>query len=125
MKWEFDNKRPIYLQIVEQIKLMIVSGEYNPGDKLKSVRELAYDAKVNPNTMQKALAELERDNLVFANRTAGRFITDDGDKIQHLKYETAQCKVSDFLRDMNQIGYDTENVINIIKNYNERRQKNE
>ena len=125
MKWEFDNKRPIYLQIVEQIKLMIVSGEYNPGDKLKSVRELAYDAKVNPNTMQRALAELERDNLVFANRTAGRFITDDGDKIQQLKYETAQCKVSYFLRDMNQIGYDTENVINIIKNYNERRQKNE
>ena len=125
MKWEFDNKRPIYLQIVEHIKLMIVSGEYNPGDKLKSVRELAYDAKVNPNTMQKALAELERDNLVFANRTAGRFITDDGDKIQQLKYETAQCKVSGFLRDMNQIGYNTEDVINIIKNYNERGQKNE
>ena len=75
MPWELDNDRPIYLQLMERIQQDIVSGIYKPGDRLPSVRDLAVEAAVNPNTMQKALSELERSGLVYSQRTSGRFIT--------------------------------------------------
>ena len=75
MSWNLDSSRPIYAQIIEKVSLDIVSGKYQPGDKLPSVRDLAAQAGVNPNTMQKALSELERENLVHSARTSGRFIT--------------------------------------------------
>ena len=75
MAWALINDRPIYLQLMERIQTDIVSGKYKPGEKLPSVRELALDAAVNPNTMQKALSELERIGLVYSQRTSGRFIT--------------------------------------------------
>ena len=77
MPWELDNDRPIYLQLMERIQQDIVSGIYKPGDRLPSVRDLAVEAAVNPNTMQKALSELERSGLVYSQRTSGRFITED------------------------------------------------
>ena len=77
MPWNLDNDRPIYLQLMERIQHDIISGVYQPGDKLPSVRDLAVEAAVNPNTMQKALSELERCGLVYSQRTSGRFITDD------------------------------------------------
>lgn len=77
MAWELDSDRPIFIQIVERIQMEIISGKYSPGDKLPSVRELAAVAAVNPNTMQKALTELERTGLVYSQRTSGRFITED------------------------------------------------
>ena len=77
MPWNLDDSRPIYLQLMEKIQQDIVSGTYRPGEKLPSVRELALDAAVNPNTMQKALSELERSGLVYSQRTSGRFITED------------------------------------------------
>jgi DNA-binding transcriptional regulator YhcF (GntR family) len=77
MSWEFKPDRPIYTQLLEQIQIRIVTGVYPPGSQLLSVRELAAQAAVNPNTMQKALAELERMELVYTKRTAGRFITGD------------------------------------------------
>ena len=77
MEWTFRNDLPIYSQLVEQIKLGIVSGAYVPGERLSSVRDLATDAGVNPNTMQRALQELEREGLVFSQRTSGRFVTED------------------------------------------------
>ena len=77
MAWTLDSDRPIFLQIVERIQTDIVSGRYQPGDKLPSVRDLAAEASVNPNTMQKAFAELERTGLVYSRRTSGRFITED------------------------------------------------
>ena len=77
MPWELDNDRPIYLQLMERIQHDIISGVYKPGDKIPSVRDLALDAAVNPNTMQKALSELERSGLLYSQRTSGRFITDD------------------------------------------------
>uniref|UniRef100_UPI00359431E6 GntR family transcriptional regulator n=1 Tax=Acetobacterium sp. TaxID=1872094 RepID=UPI00359431E6 len=89
MKWYIDSDRPIYKQLVEQIELRIISGVYKPGDKLESVREMAMDAGVNPNTMQKALAELERMELVFAQRTSGRFITEDLKVIEEAKKNLA------------------------------------
>ena len=77
MSWTLDNDRPIYLQLMERIQRDIIAGVYQPGDKLPSVRDLALEAAVNPNTMQKALSELERSGLVYSQRTSGRFITED------------------------------------------------
>ena len=85
MPWDLDNERPIYLQLMERIQQDIVSGVYKPGDKIPSVRDLALDAAVNPNTMQKALSELERSGLVYSQRTSGRFITEDTEMLKNLK----------------------------------------
>lgn len=115
MKWVFDHDRPIYTQIIEQIKLFIASGEYSAGDKLPSVREMAQEAGVNPNTMQRAFAELESEGLVFANRTSGRFITEDTDMVQNLKDELASEAVKAFLDSMKSIGYSKEKTIELIK----------
>lgn len=115
MKWVFDHDRPIYTQIIEQIKLFIASGEYSAGDKLPSVRELAQEAGVNPNTMQRAFSELESEGLVFANRTSGRFITEDAEMVQNLQDELAMEAVKAFLDSMKKIGYSKEKTIDLIK----------
>lgn len=104
MAWSFDADRPIYLQLVEHIQQKILNGEYQPGEKLPSVRDLAAEAAVNPNTMQKALAELERGGLVFAQRTSGRFITDDAAKISRLRQAAALALARRFLADLSQLG---------------------
>jgi len=104
MKWHFDNDRAIYLQIMEQITLSIVSGELKPGAKLLSVRELAQEAGVNPNTMQKALAELENTGLVYSSRTYGRFITADSEKIAQEKEKTALYQADAFINQMKSLG---------------------
>ena len=75
MTWNLTGDRPIWLQLMERLQLGIVTGEYQAGERLPSVRELAAEAAVNPNTMQKALTELERSGLLYAQRTAGRFVT--------------------------------------------------
>ena len=77
--------RPIYLQIIERVQMDIITGRYQPGDKLPSVRDLAQEAAVNPNTMQKALSELERSGLIYSQRTSGRFITEDKELIHQMK----------------------------------------
>ncbi len=117
MKWEFSDDRPIYSQIIEQMKLFIVSGELTPGQKVMSVRELAYAAGVNPNTMQRALSELERMGLMTSNRTSGRFITEDVGIIQSAKLEIARKSISDFLSNMRIIGFDKDTVIKLIEKY--------
>lgn len=114
MKWEFQNDRPIYAQIIEQIKLHIVAGEFRAGGKLPSVRDLAAEAEVNPNTMQRALSDLEREGLVYSQRTAGRFITEDQTMIETVKTELAQKLASDFLTNMAKIGYQPEEVIALL-----------
>ena len=105
MPWNLDNNRPIYLQLVERIQMDIVSGVYHAGDKLPSVRELAADAAVNPNTMQKALAELETDGLLFTQRTAGRFVTEDGEAIQQLRRQLCQGILENFIQSMTGLGF--------------------
>ena len=77
MRWVYDDSLPIYTQLVGQIKTAIVSGELQPGGKLPAVRELAIEAGVNPNTMQRAFQELERSGLVYTVRGSGRYVTDD------------------------------------------------
>ena len=98
MPWDLSNDRPIYLQLMERIQQDIVSGFYSPGDRLPSVRELALEAAVNPNTMQKALSELERSGLVYSQRTSGRFITEDETMLKQLKSQLAEEHIRDFLR---------------------------
>ena len=105
MPWDLDNDRPIYLQLMERIQQDIVSGVYKAGDKLPSVRELAIDAAVNPNTMQNALSELERDGLVHSRRTSGRFITEDETMLKNLRDELASRHIQDFMEKMKQLGF--------------------
>lgn len=123
MEWNFSDDRPIYSQIIEQIRQFIVSGEIKPGDKLASVRDMAEEAGVNPNTMQRALAELERTGLIYSQRTSGRFITEKKELIQEMKDELANEKISEFLKNMEKIGYKKEQVTDLIKNYKETENK--
>ena len=100
----FDNERPIYIQLVEKIRIEIVSQKLKPGDRLPSVRELALIAKVNPNTMQKALVELEDMGLIYTERTNGKFVTTNKELIEETKKELAKEKVNNYLKDMQNIG---------------------
>lgn len=114
MPWNLDSDRPIFIQIVERIQMQILSGKYQPGDKLPSVRDLAMEAAVNPNTMQKALAELERSGLVYTQRTSGRFITEDQKMIDQLKREQAKETIEAFLLNMQRIGYNKEETLKMM-----------
>lgn len=115
MPWNLDDDRPIYLQLMERIQHDIVSGIYKPGDKLPSVRDLAVDAAVNPNTMQKALSELERCGLVHSQRTSGRFITDDADLIRQMRTEMAQEHILTFFVQMRKLGFSDEETLEMIR----------
>lgn len=115
MSWNLDSSRPIYLQIVERVSLDIVAGKYLLGDKLPSVRDLAAEAGVNPNTMQKALSELERNGLVHSLRTSGRFITEDKTMIEQMREELATTQIQEFLDKMRQMGFDQKKVIQLIE----------
>ena len=115
MAWNLDSDRPIFAQIVERIQLDIISGVYKPGDKLPSVRALAGEAAVNPNTMQKAFAELERTGLVFSQRTTGRYITEDTNMIAELRNNIAQSKVIELISHMHKFGFTNEEILNLMK----------
>lgn len=115
MPWNLDSDRPIFLQIIEKIQMDIVAGVYHPGDKLPSVRELAQAASVNPNTMQKALSELERTGLVYSQRTSGRFITEDRAMIQELKSNLARELITEFLEHMQQLGFENQETIELME----------
>lgn len=116
MAWEFENDRPIYTQLLEKIQKMIVSGKYKPGDRLPSVRDLATEAAVNPNTMQRALTELERMGLVYSQRTTGRMITDDIELIGKVKEQIAMEQIKSFVKAMEEIGYSDQDTIEVLKN---------
>ena len=114
MPWNLNSDRPIFMQLIEIIQLDIISGKYAPGDKLPSVRDLASAAAVNPNTMQKALSELERSGLVYSQRTSGRFITEDHTMIEQLKESLAKEKIEEFLESMQQLGFQNNETITLI-----------
>ena len=100
----FDGGRPIYAQLVERLQGRIIGGEYPPGSRLDSVRDLAGAAGVHPNTMQRALAELERRGLVYTERTAGRFVTSDTQRIEEVRRETLEREVRQFAAHMQAMG---------------------
>ena len=114
MQWQFSNDAPIYTQLIQQVKVGIVTGAFPPGERLPSVRDLATEAGVNPNTMQRALAELERDGLVYSQRTAGRFVTEDNTMINQAKRSLAQRHIKSFLEAMLQLGFQKEEIIDLI-----------
>lgn len=117
MKFNFDNNTPIYVQIVEQIKIAIISGDLKSGERLPSVRDLALESKVNPNTMQKALIELEETGLIYTERTNGKFITEDTALILSFKKEYADELSVKFLRGMQNIGYDNLSALKYIEKF--------
>lgn len=111
----FDNNVPIYLQLVEIMKNKIISGEFKSGERIPSVRELALIMKVNPNTVQKALVELENLNLIYTERTNGRFVTKDSKIINNSKKQNAKTLTNDYLKNMYDIGFSKDEIIEYIK----------
>lgn len=114
MDWIIESDRPVYKQLIEQIELRIVSGLLSPGERLPSVRDLASQAEVNPNTMQKALSELERTGLLYSQRTAGRFITEDERMIRETKEHLALQEIESFLEKMEKLGLSRQEIIALI-----------
>ena len=115
MEYVFDNERPIYIQLVEMIRIDIVSGKFKKGQKLPSVRELALMMKVNPNTMQKALVELENEKLIYTERTNGKYVTEDEKLIEKIKKQLAQEKVNNYLNSMKNIGISYELAVKYLQ----------
>lgn len=115
MQWKLSDDRPIYVQLMETITAAIASGTLAAGSRLPSVREMAAQAGVNPNTMQRALAELEREGLLYSQRTAGRFVTDQSDRITQKRKELAMQQIRIFLSSMKEMGYTSEQTLNLIQ----------
>lgn len=115
MAWNLSTDKPIYSQLVEIIQIQITSGKYKAGDRLPSVRELASEASVNPNTMQKALAELERNALIITQRTSGRIVTEDTELIRKTQANLADEYIKNFFRAMKELGYSTEDILSLVQ----------
>ena len=115
MNFIFDNDRPIYIQLVEQLKECIVAGKFKAGEKLPSVREFAMQIKVNPNTVQKALVEIENQKLIYTERTNGKFVTENEELIENVKKELANQKVQKYFQDMNKLGINKEEAITYLQ----------
>ena len=115
MEWKIDNNKTVYIQLVEQLKVKIISGEIELDSKLDSVRSLAADAMVNPNTMQKALAELEREGFVYSKRTSGRFVTDNKELIEKERKNLVKDNVKKTLDTLINLGYTNEEILNLVE----------
>ena len=115
MNYEFDNNIPIYIQLVERLKIDIISGKLKPGDRLPSVRDYALSLKVNPNTMQKALAELEEIKLIFTERTNGKYVTSDQKLIDKFREKYANELSNKYFLGMQSIGFNKKETINYLK----------
>ena len=117
MSWTFDNNKPIYLQIMDKIKLQIVSHKLEPNQQLPTVRELASEAGVNPNTIQRALSDLEREGFVYTKRTAGRFVNEDLDLILQSRKQLSEEQLQQFVTGMVEFGYEKEELPTVLRDY--------
>ena len=117
MAEQFDSGRPIYAQLVERLKAKILAGSYPPGGHLDSVRDLAAAAGVNPNTMQRALAQLEAEGLIRTERTNGRFVTEDTELIEQLRAAAARNLAAEFLEQMRSIGYTPRQTAQLLERW--------
>lgn len=115
MNFNFSNDRPIYIQLLEQLQVFIVSGKIKTGEKLPSVRDLAFKSKVNPNTVQKALQELENIGLIYTERTNGKFVTKNQKLIDKYKEKFAYDTSAAYLKSMNELGYSKKETINYLR----------
>ena len=119
MDWRFRDGVPIYSQIVEQMRYCIAGGEFGPGEKIPAVRELAVGAGVNPNTMQKALAELEREGLLYTERTSGRFVTEDTDVINEMKLALSKEFVKELFDNLGRLGMTKDEIKSVVADWEE------
>lgn len=114
MPWKLSNERPIYIQLEEFIEKRILSGEYQLGERFPSVRDLATEASVNPNTMQKAMQDLEKKGLIINNRTLGRTITEDSSLLENMRLELAKRTLFHFKKEMEELGYSSEELLQFM-----------
>lgn len=119
MNFEFDDNIPIYIQLVEQLKKYIISGRLKAGERLPSVRELALQIQVNPNTMQKALIELEEIGLIYTERTNGKYVTNDNKVIENIKNNYAINLSSKYFSYMKELGFTKEDITKYLNNIKE------
>ncbi len=115
MAWSFTSDRPVYLQIADRIIKSVLSGEYQPGEQIPAVRQLAFEAAVNPNTVQHAFAELEHEGMIIAKGTMGRYVTEDAEVIEICRKKMAQRLVASFADDMKQLSVSKEEAITMIE----------
>ena len=115
MNWTLSAGRPVYVQLVEQLELALVAGEFPPGSRIPPVRELAADAGVNPNTMQRALQELEGRGLLQAQRTAGRTVTADDAALRALRRRRAKALAEEFMHQMQALGMDEAEIEALLR----------
>lgn len=123
MAWKFSDDLPIYQQLMDGIKQRIATGDWAPGQKLPSVRDLAVEAGVNPNTMQKALAQLEREGLLYARRTAGRFVAEQEEVTRELQEDMVKRYVEEFLENMRSLGYSLEESVSFLQKMSEQEER--
>lgn len=116
MNLNFNNNSPIYTQLTKYIKELIVSGTLKPNEKLPSVRELALQLKINPNTVQKSLEKLEEQKLIYTERTNGKYITNDIKLIEKIKQELAQNITNSYIKNMNNLGFTKQESIKYLQN---------
>lgn len=114
INFHFNNEQPIYLQIASQLELAIITAELLPGERLPPVRDFATIAQVNPNTMQRALSELEDTGLIYTERTSGRFVTTDRDHIRRCREQLARSKIESFLSDIDRLQLSRHDIIKLI-----------
>lgn len=117
MEIPFDDKIPIYLQIINHIKKDIITGRLKGGDRMPSVRELAEKARVNPNTIQRVYQELEREGIAYTQRGMGTFVTEDDAIIRGMKLEMSQDIISAYVEGMKSLGMDEDEMLAMLKGY--------
>ncbi len=115
MSWSFSNDKPIFQQLKDIIVLKIIKGEYPPGAKLEGVRELAVNAGVNPNTMQRALSDVEETGIIYTMRGDGRYVTDDKEKINEVRSAYVAEKIDGFLNSVGELGLDKKEILDAIQ----------
>lgn len=120
MEWKFSDDVPIYLQIIEMMKIDIVSGKYKSGDRLPAVRDLAMETGVNPNTVQRAYTELERQGLVQSERTSGRFVSIDEKKIEELRKDVADEYIRDLYTKLRKLGMDDKKIRDAVNRWEDK-----
>ena len=119
MSWEFQDHLPIYAQLMDTLKRRIITGRYLPGEKLPSVRELAAEAGINPNTVQRAFSELEREGLIYTQRATGKYVNENADEIKSARQALAKTQVAEFLSNMQSLDYSVGDVIVLLQSFNE------
>lgn len=117
MEWTFKEGIPIYTQLIQQIKMHIASGTFQPGQKIPAVRELAVDAGVNPNTMQRALSELEREGLLYSVRTNGRYVTEETTMLETLQQSLSRSFIEELFRNLNKLGMNNDQIISAVQQW--------